>query len=134
MILYDIVQAQLVKAVIGVAAVIVVEFDFEAVAVIPIGAHHAQGGIALGAERNVAIGFVVDDDPAGLVFLIFAGFEEALPIVHDDINGVHAGGVKQPRLIAPRVIRALKPEPFRVAEQHRYQQDEDERRTADPVD
>ena len=51
-VLNDIIQTELIQSVIGVGTVKAVEFNFEAVAVIAVGLHLSQGGVALGGGKE----------------------------------------------------------------------------------
>ena len=96
----DIIQAELIQSVIGVGAVKTIKLDLEAVAVIAIGFHLGQRGVALGADGDVRIGFVINDNGAGRIFLAFTTFDKFVPIVHTDIDRVHRGGGKELILIS----------------------------------
>ena len=98
-VLDEVVQAQFVQTVVGLGAVILVELQLETVPVAAHGGHAAQRGVALGADAHGAAGLAVDDHGAHGVFLILAGVDESLPIVHDDVDGVDPVGVEQTGLV-----------------------------------
>ncbi len=99
-VLNDIIQTELIQSVIGVGAVKAIEFNLEAVAVIAVGFHLRQRGVALGANSDILIGFIVNDDSTGRIFLAFTTFDKFVPIVHTDINCMHNGGGKELILIS----------------------------------
>ena len=99
-----------------------IKFQLEAVPAAPQGGNHAQGGVSLGPDPHVLIGLPVDDRRAGGVFLILAGFDEAVPVVHDNIQGVYPGGIEQPGLIAYHLGEGLNPQRLSAAEQQGQQQ------------
>ena len=47
--------------------------------------------------------FIVDDDVAVCVLLRGGVGDEAVPILHDDVDGMHRTLVKQPILVAERM-------------------------------
>ena len=53
----------------------------------------------------------------GATFLIFAACDKALPILHDDINGMHLVGIKKPILVSERTLLCTKAERLAVDEQ-----------------
>ena len=58
-----------------------VEFDLEAISVIAVCRDRGQRGVSLGADCDIGILFAVDNDRAGRVFLVGAGFDKAVPVV-----------------------------------------------------
>ena len=94
-VLNQVVQAELIEAVIGLRGIIVVEFELQAVAVVSVLLNGRKRRIALCANGDVGILFAVDQHGAGNVFLAGAVFDKGFPIVHRDIDAVHARGVEQ---------------------------------------
>ena len=84
-VLNNVVQAQLIQAVVGPAAVVVVKFQLEAVAVAVHGGDHGERGVSLSPNGSILIRLTVDNHSALGIFLVFAGLQKAVPIVHDDI-------------------------------------------------
>ena len=74
---------------IALAVFVMVEFDFEAVTAAAEVGNRAEGGVALGADGDILVGFSVNDDRAGAVFLIGAGLYKTVPVVHDNIQSMH---------------------------------------------
>ena len=133
-ILDDVVQVQLIQAVIGRLAVIVVEFDFEAVPVVPISGHGAEGRVPLGPDAHVPAGFPVDDHRAGRILLVLAGVDKAVPIVHHDVHRMDPAGSKEPVFIAHGPGCRLEPQGLAVDKQQRDRQRQRQDQTAEPVD
>ena len=101
-VLDDVVEVQLVEAVVAQGAVVVVELYLEAVPVVAVGRDGAEGGVALGAYARAGLLLAVYYEVAHDVFLVLAAGDEVLPVVHDDVYGVDLGGVEKPLLIAER--------------------------------
>ena len=125
-VLNDVVQAQLIQAVVGPAAVVVVELQLEAVAVAVHGGNHGERGVSLGPDGGVLIGFAVDDDRALGVFLVLTGLQETVPAVHDDIDGVDLLRIEKPGLIAHNRRGGPDAQGFAVHEPECKQQTEDQ--------
>ena len=117
-VLDEVVEAELIQPVVADSVIVMIELDLKAVAVVAVGGHLGQGGVALGPDGHVAVGFLVDDHGAKGVLLRGAGFQEAFPIVHPDVDGVHGACVKQPGLIAHGSGGGLNAQAFGVHEQH----------------
>ncbi len=132
-VLNQIIEAQLIQTMVGIAAVIVIKFDFEAVAVIAIGRDLRQGGIALGADGDIRIDFVINDNGAGGIFFVLAGCEECIPVRHADVDGMHPFGRKQSALIAHGHGGGLQAEALRVHHENGQEQRDDQNSDADPV-
>ena len=102
-VLNQVVQAQLVQPMVGHIGYKVVKLHLEG---IPRGAerrYRGQGGVTLGADGDMAEPFIVDDDVAVCVLLRGGVGDEAVPILHDDVDGMHRTLVKQPILVAERM-------------------------------
>ena len=80
-----------------------VKFYFKAVSVIAIALNLGMRGVALGTYAYIPEGLAVDSDRAGRVFLIGAGADKAVPVVHYNIKGVDCAGIKKPVFIAHRL-------------------------------
>ena len=121
-VLNQVVQAQLVQPVIGHVGYKMVKFHLEGVSRGAERRHRGQGGVALGADGDMAEPFTVDDDVAVCVLLRGGVGDEAVPVLHDDVDGMHRALVKQPAFVAERIsIRA--PSRLHAApQQHGYQQ------------
>ena len=132
-ILDQIVQAQLVQTVIALGGIVLVELDLQAV---PVGVHGGHGGqrrVALAPDAHIFEGLAVDDHAAQGVFLALCGLQEGVPVVDDDIDGVHLRVVEQPVLIAHGPGLGLDPESRSIHEQDGAQQRDHHRDDADPV-
>ena len=133
-VLDDVVQAQLVQAVIVLPVFILVEFDFEAVSLGTHVSHRRKGGVSLAADRHVFHRFVVDHHAACAVGLAFAGLDEGVPVVDHDINAVDSGGIKQRFLITHGTCGRLESQGLPVHEKEGQEQTEHEDDNADPID
>ncbi len=129
-VLNDVVQTELVKAVIRASRLVMVELQLETVPVAVHGGNHAERSIALCPDADILIGFPVDYHGAGGIFLIFTGLQKSVPIVHHNLNGMDPAGIEQPRLVSQR--RALGPRAL-TAQRHRRQQGDQHRRQTDSV-
>ena len=87
-VLNDVVETELIQAVVADRTVIVVKLNFKAVSVVSIAGHLGQRGIALGPDGYVVIALVVDDHRAQFVLLVGTALQEPLPIIHNDVDGV----------------------------------------------
>ena len=125
-VLNDVVQAQLIQAVVGPAAVVVVELQLEAVAVAVHGGNHGERGVSLGPDGGVLIGFAVDDDRALGVFLVLTGLQEPVPVIHNDVDGVDLLRIEKPGLIAHNRRGGPDAQGFAVHEPECKQQTEDQ--------
>ncbi len=85
---------------VGTHAIVVVELHLEAVAVIAVGRHGGEGGVALGADGRALHGLAVDGQGTELVLLVRAGLQESLPVLHPQIDGVDLSGGEEPLLVA----------------------------------
>ena len=72
-VLNQIVEVQLIQAIIGLGAVVVVKFHFEAVPIIAVGGNRGEGVVPLRPDRRAAVGLAVNDQRALSVLLILAG-------------------------------------------------------------
>ena len=108
-ILNDIVQTELIQPVIRFARLIMIELDFEAVTIVAVGRDGGKRRVPLCADGDVAVFFAVDYNRAGGVFLVGALLDEAVPVVHDDIERMHAGGIEQAAFVADPVVFADQP-------------------------
>lgn len=133
-VLDDVVETQLVEAVVGGGAVIVVKLDLEAVAVIAVVGHLGERGISLGPDSYVFVGLIVDHQGAEDVLLIGAGVQKALPVVHNDVNGVDPAGVKEALFVSAAIGDGLYPQALPVHEGHREDQGQGDDNAADPID
>ena len=87
-VLNDVVETELIQAVVADRTVIVVKLNFKAVSVVSIAGHLGQRGIALGPDGYVVIALVVDDHRAQFVLLVGTALQDPLPIIHNDVDGV----------------------------------------------
>ena len=129
----EVIEAQLIQPVIGFARLIVVKLNFEAVAVVAVGRNGRKRGVSLAADGDVFVAFSVDHHRAGSIFLILAGFKEALPVVHHNIDGMHIALIKKPVFITDSVIRF---DPSRARRSHisaRRRQRQRQYQTADTL-
>ena len=133
-VLDDVVEAQLVEAVVGGGAVIVVKLDLEAVTVIAVAGHLGERGVSLGSDGYVFVGLIVDHQGAEDVFLIDAGVQKTLPVVHNDINGVDPAGVKEALFVSAAIGDSLHPQALAVHEGHCEDQGQSDDNAADPID
>ena len=108
-ILNDVVQAQFIQSVIRFARLIMIELDFEAVTIVAVGRDGGKRRVPLCADGDVAVFFAVDYNRAGGVFLVGALLDEAVPVVHDDIERMHARGIEQAVFVADPVVFADQP-------------------------
>ena len=99
-VLNQVIQAQLIQAVIGHALDIVVKLYLEGIARGAHGGHGGKGGIALGTDGDVAEALAVDGDAAFCVFLRQGVFDKLVPVRHGDIDGMHPALVKKQPFIA----------------------------------
>ena len=93
-VLNDIVEHQLVKPVVGGVFVVVVELNLEAVTLTLHRPDTRKRGVALGTYRHVSVRLTVNDHGTGRIFLVLAGLDKAVPIVHNDVKGVNTGVVE----------------------------------------
>ena len=87
-VLNQVIQAELIQSAIGFARLIMVKLHLEAVPVVVILGHGAQRRIPLGADAHGALAFAVDLNRAGAIFLIGAGGDKCVPVVHLNIDAV----------------------------------------------
>ena len=80
------------------------------------------------------VGLAVDDHSAGSILLIFTGVKKAVPIVHDDINGVDPAGIEEPVLIAHGLSRGLEAQGLSGEKEEGQHQGQRQSGTADAVD
>ncbi len=129
-VLNDVVQTELVKAVIRASRLVMVELQLETVPVAVHGGNHAERSIALCPDADILIGFPVDYHGAGGIFLIFTGLQKPVPVVHHNFNGMDPAGIEQPRLVSQRRALGLHPP---AAQHQRRQQRNQHRRQTDSV-
>ena len=110
-----------------------VEFDFEAVPIISVGFHLCQGGIAFRTDRYIFVRLIVDDNGAGIIFLIFAVCKELLPVIHNNINCVDARCVKQSVFISGGRGSLFYTEAFCVDKKYGKKQRKHENNTANLI-
>ena len=112
-----------------------VELDLEAVPVIAVGGNGAERGVALGAYARAGLLLAVYNEVAQDVFLDLAACDEALPVVHDDVDGVDDRGVEKPLLVAEHDAAGgrLIAQSRRTESQGRYEYGERQGRSADAV-
>ena len=79
------------------------------------------------------VSLAVDDHGALGVLLVFAGLQESLPVVHDDVEGVDPPRVEQPGLIAHDGGGGPDAQGLAIHEPGGQQQAEDQGGGADPV-
>ena len=96
-ILAEIVEAELVKAVIGDSGIIVVEFELVAEMGAALPADGGEGGIALGSDGNVLDQLAVDHGIAGDIRFLGGMGGHVLPVLLTDenVDGVDAVGIEQ---------------------------------------
>ena len=107
-ILDEIVQTELVESVIGDGIIIVVKLHLEAISLTVHGGNRGQGGITLATDAYVFIGFAVNHHGSSIVFLACGIGNKLVPIVHDNINGMHLRIVKQTVFISHGMCHSLK--------------------------
>ncbi len=93
-VLDNVVEADLIQAVVVDGAVIVVKLHFETISVVAIAGHLGQRGISFGPDGHILIALVVDDQVTQDVLLVGAALQEPLPVVHDNVNGMDPGGIE----------------------------------------
>ena len=111
-----------------------IELDLEAVAVVAVACHLRQRGVSLGADGHVFISLIVDHNRAGFVLLILTALEKGVPVIHDNVDGVHARGVEQLLLIPHDGRGLLHTEAPGVYKKKGGKQRKDKDDTADFVD
>ena len=77
-----------------------VKFNLKAVPVISISRNHAQGSISFCADACILKCLLVDYQAAQFIFLILAGLQKPVPVIHNNINRMHPGSIKQSLFIA----------------------------------
>ena len=73
---------------IGLCAVVLIKLDLEAVTVAVHILYGAEGSVSLAADTNVLHSFTVNNEITAGVLLTLALINEAVPVVHNDINFV----------------------------------------------
>ena len=107
-VLNQIVEAQLVQAIIAFPLFIPVKFQLEAVPLAAHGAYAAEGGIAFCPYPHIFIAFAVNDNGTGTVFLVFAGRDKRVPAVHHDVDPVDLIGGEQAAFVAHGLSESYK--------------------------
>ena len=102
-VLNQVVQAQLVKAMVRHALHIVVKLHLEGIARRTQRRHGRQGSIAFGADGDASVLLAVDGDAAFHVGFGCRRINQLIPIVHCDVDGMHIALVKQQVFIAHRM-------------------------------
>ena len=124
-VLDQIVQAQLIKTMVGDGVIIVVKLHLKAVTIAVHGRNGGQGRIALAANAYVFIGFPVDHHSGGVVLLACGVINKPVPIVHDNINGMHPCIVEQTIFIAHGMCHGLNAQCAAIHKQNGNDQDQD---------
>ena len=133
-VLDEVVEAELVQALVGLAGLVVVELELEAVALGAHRGHRGQRGVALAADRDAFDRLIVDDHAARRVFLARRRLDEGVPVVDHDVDRVDTGGVEQRLFVAHRAGGGRETQRLAVHEEDRDQQGEQRDDNADPVD
>ena len=129
----QIVQAQLVQAVIGFPLHILVKFDLEGILLAAHGSHRGKGCVSLGADAHIGDFLSIDGNAAFRIGFLGSGSDHAVPIRDFNINRVNGAGIEQPFI--PHSDDALLtgcrlPRPDKCGQgQH-----DSERKAANPVD
>ena len=111
-----------------------VALNFKAIPVVPVICHLCQGSVSFGADGNIFIGFVVDDKITKNVFFVGTTFQETLPVIHDNVNGMDAAGVKETALISGGSGCGLYPQPLSIHKDNGDDQGEDDGNAAAFID
>ena len=106
-VLNQIVQTELVQTVQGFSLLVVVKFQLEAVAPAAHGPHRGERGVALGTDGDVLVLLPVHHHRTGGIFLVLAGLQKGVPVVHHDVDLVDAGGIKQGALVFHGFLRGV---------------------------
>ncbi len=99
-VLNQVVQAQLVQPIVGLAAVVVVELHLKAVALAAQSGHGGQRGVALCPNAHIFAGLPVNHHIGLIIFLVGGVGKQVFPVVHHNVDGVYPCVVKQTLLIA----------------------------------
>ena len=75
----------------------------------------------------------VNDHAARAVFLVLAGFDKSVPIVHHDFDGMHPGRIEQPVFIPSLLAGSLQAQGFAIHKKQRQEQRQDNGGNADAV-
>ena len=119
---------------IAAAGLVVVKLDLEGIAVVAVLGYRGQGGVALGADGHILVAFPIDDQMAGHVLLIGAGGQKAVPVLHNDVQSMHPGGIKEAVFVADNPLRCDPPGSPRAHVSAGDQQQGGQYKAADPVD
>ena len=96
----QIVQTELIQSIIGLSRLIMVKFQLQTVSLT---AHHTHIGkrrISLAADSDVVQPFAVNDDGTAEIVFTLTIVEKFLPGIHQNIQIMYAGHVKQPLFIS----------------------------------
>ena len=99
-VLDEVVQAQLIQAVIGAAGIVVIKLHFEAVTVAVKRGHRRKRRIALRANSRNLEHLAINRHRARGILLVLAGGDEGLPVIHLDIYFMDHRVVKDEVLVA----------------------------------
>ena len=116
-VLNQIIETELVKAVQRARVVKMIELQFEAVALAAGGPHGRKRRVALCANSGVGVLGSVHHHGAGGVFFVFAAFQKAVPVVHHNVDLMHVGRIEQRFFIFHSFAQHRKAEGPRTHEQ-----------------
>ena len=132
-VLDHIVQTQLVQAIVTLGGIVLIEFDLKAIALGTHGRNIHQGSVALTTDAHIVDGFAVDHHITHGVNLTLSGGQEAIPVIHDDVNGMHLGVIEQFFLVTHDRCGHFDTQSFAIHKQDRDQQGNHHCQHTDPV-